>query len=124
VRRAWGCLLGLAMILGWPPAWAAYQAKGKRDPFVPLITPEGQRIHPPGAEEQGEPGVDAVQLQGIMFDPSSDSYAVLNGHVVREKEELGGMKVLKIEPNSVTIWMDGQRRRLTLHQPGEASETE
>ena len=91
---------------------------------MPLISAEGQRVHPPGSEEEDNPGQGPLTLQGIMFDPRSESYAVLNGHVVREKEEFAGMKVLKIESNSVTIWVDGQRRRLTLRQPGEESKTE
>ena len=115
---------GLLATLACLPAWAEYWPKGKRDPFVPLISMDGQRIHPPGSEEEVTPGVTAVTLQGIMFDPGSESYAILNGHVVREKEEFAGVKVLKIEPNSVTIWTEGQRRRLTLHQPGEESKTE
>ena len=117
-------LLGLLVTSVWTPAWAEYQAKGKRDPFVPLVSAEGQRIHPPGSEEDVSPGQGSLTLQGIMFSAGSESYAILNGHVLREKEEFAGMKVLKIEPNSVTIWMDGQRRRLTFHQPGEESKTE
>ena len=117
-------LLGLLVVFPWVPAWAEYQAKGKRDPFVPLISADGQRVHPPGSEDEANPGQGSFVLQGIMFDPKAESYAIFSGHVVREKEEFAGMKVLKIEPNGVTIWVDGQRRRLTLHQPGEESKTE
>ena len=114
---------GLLATLACLPAWADYLPKGKRDPFVPLISTDGQRIHPPGSEEEVTPGVTAVTLQGIMFDPGSESYAILNGHVVREKEEFAGVKVLKIEPNRVTVLVDGQEHSLIVHQPTEETST-
>lgn len=119
-------LVGLASVglrLVADPAWAEYQSKGKRDPFVPLLTKEGQRVYPPGTDEELTSGEIRVILQGIVFDPKADSYAVINGKVVREKEEIEGVKVLKIEPERVTILVEGKPQLLTLRQfsKGEAS---
>ncbi len=111
------------MILGGSPAGAGYQSRGKRDPFVPLLTSEGQRVNPPGLDEEVGNGLKQMTLQGIVFDPKSESYAILNGRVVREKEEIDGMKILKIEPEAVTLLIEGQEHRLVLSHPADEKET-
>lgn len=111
---------GLALILGGSSTtWADYASKGKRDPFVPLLTADGQRLHPPGLDEEAETVIGALVLEGIVFDPRSESYAVINGRIVREEEELNGMKILKIESTAVTVLVEGQTHRLSVHQPKE-----
>lgn len=118
-------LLALALAAVCGSAWAEYDSKGRRDPFVPLLLPDGRRINPPGVEEgSGAGGLGSVALQGIVYDPGGDSYAILNGHVLREKQEMEGIKVLEIKPNSVTIWKDGETHRLTVQQPGKGRETQ
>ncbi len=117
---AWAA--GLALILGLAcggrEARAEYRHKGKRDPMVPLVLPDGRRINPPGLEEpetgttQSDRTVSA--LQGIVYDPVGESYAILDGRVVRKGEEYNGMRVLKIEPTTVTVWEDGNTRVLSV----------
>ena len=116
---AFGCLA----VVPAGRSWAEYQAKGKRDPFAPLLTAEGLRTHPPGFDEKVATGIDGVVLQGIMFDPKGISYAILNGKVVREQEEFEGMKVIKIEPKAATVLSDGQPHRLTLLQRKDQEES-
>ncbi len=114
-----GVAAGL-LAAGWglTPVGAEYQAKGRRDPFIPLLDSEGRRIHPPGVEdEEGSPGLGNLLLQGILFDPKAESYAVINGQVVREQEELEGVRVVRIEPDSVTVSVEGQSHRLTVQEP-------
>lgn len=102
-----------------PMAGAAYDPKGKRDPFVPLMTEHGQRFYPPGTDEEEATGVLKLILQGIVFEPNGESYAVINGKVLREQEEVEGVKVLRIESESVTLLVEGQPHRLDLHQATE-----
>ena len=123
VLRPLAWILAGALLAGGA-AFAEYQPKGKRDPFVPLLTSEGQRIHPPGAEEGQQGGLGNLILQGIVFDPKADSYAVISGQVVREQEELEGVKVVRIEPDSVTVLVDGQSHRLTVQEPEKKEPTE
>lgn len=101
------------------PAFADYQPKGRRDPFVPLVTPEGQRLHPPGFDEEPLSGPGGLVLQGIVFDPRADSYAIINGRVVRQNDEIAGMRVLKIEAASVTILSEGGPTQLLLQRRRE-----
>ena len=112
-----GCLL---LVVGSSVAEAAYQAHGKRDPFVPLLTANGQRIHPPGGDEETAPGVASVALQGIVYDAKTESYAILNGRVIRLGETMEGMTVTAITPTTVTVMMNGQSYQLTV----QASTTE
>lgn len=98
------------------PAWGEYQAKGRRDPFVPLITADGQRIQPPGIDEETPSGVEGLVLQGVVFDPRAESYAVINGQVVRVQDLVNGMQVVKIDPTAVTLLVEGQPRELILQE--------
>jgi len=108
-----------------PDAWAEYNVKTKRDPFVPLLTLEGQRFRPPGLdEEENGSELSHVSLQGIIFDPHAESYAVINGRIVREREEIDGVKILKIEPTTVTILVQGQPHQLILRPPIEETSTQ
>ncbi len=104
--------------------WGEYQSKGKRDPFVPLMTADGKRIHPPGSDEEATTGTSLLSLQGIVFDPHAESYAIINNRLVREQDDVDGVKILKIEPTTVTILADGQPQQLSIHQPTEETDTQ
>ena len=106
--------MGMVLVSGAGSAEAAYQSKGKRDPFVPLINAEGQRIYPPGLEEGTATGVSGLALQGIVSDAQGDGYAIINGKIVREGDEINGMTVDRIRPAAVTILAEGQKHVLEL----------
>ncbi len=110
-----GGLVAIGLVV--PALRAEYQPKGKRDPMIPLLTGDGQRIHPPGYDEEVPTGITGLALQGIVYDPRAESYAIINGEIVREKEEVQGMKVLKIRPAEVTILAEGQEHLLRLPIP-------
>ena len=109
-------ILGLCALVAIPSAFCDYTPKGKRDPFVPLVTPEGQRIHPPGLDDSSPEGITGLTLQGIVFDPQAESYAIINGKIVRERDDMDGMKIIKIEPKSVSILVEGKPHTLSLRQ--------
>ena len=106
------------------PAYGEYQSHGKRDPLVPLLTEDGQRIHPPGFdEEEVAAGITNLVLQGIVFDPQAESYAVINGEIVRKNDAIGDVKVLKIEPAVVTVWANGKPQELFVQPTTEETQT-
>ena len=116
-RLALGCLAVLAAVLlagKW--AEAKYESRGKRDPLIPLLTKEGQRIFPPGYDEEVPTGVRGLSLQGIVFDGRAESYAVINDRIVREGEQIEGMKVQKVGPDFVVISAEGVDHRIDLQK--------
>ncbi len=70
----------------------------------------------PAVEEMPK---DRLSLQGVVFDSKALSYAVINGKIVGEMDEVDGAMVLKIEPAAVTVLMDGQQIRMVVHQPSK-----
>lgn len=124
MRPALALWLTAGLFLFPPGAFAEYQAKGRRDPFIPLLTESGQRIYPPGYDEEVPTGLSGLRLQGIVFDPKADSYAVVNGEIVRLEEEVEGFKVVRIDAVSITVAAEGESHQLFLRNPEERKETE
>jgi hypothetical protein len=89
-----------------------YASQGKRDPFVPLITPAGYLVNL-------EPEKNAsLHLEGIMFDPKGDSIAIINGELVRAGESIGDAVCASIEPTKVTVIQNNQKIEIELRREG------
>jgi len=87
-----------------------YKYEGKRDPFIPLISPTGYLINL-------EPENNAtLRLEGVMYDPQGDSMAIINGQLVRVGENVGDAVVSSIEPNKVTVIKDNQKVEIELRK--------
>lgn len=96
----------------------AYDPKGKRNPFVPLVTPDG-RLLQLEAEEGGTVQPKALSLEGIIYDKGGLSYAIVNGAVVKIGDSVGEFQVLKIEKNRVTFAKEGQAQTIELKEDKE-----
>jgi len=92
-----------------------YDSKGKRDPFVPLVK---------GAAK-GYTGLDNVEsadelvLEGILWDKSGGSIAVLNGVLLKEGNKVNNIQLLEIAPKKVFLLIDGEKYNLTLEESGK-----
>jgi len=73
-----------------------YDSKGKRNPFIPLLTADGRLLKLDKEEAKGD-----LQVEGIIFDKRGRSYAIVNGQVVGIGDSIAGYEVLKIENNKV-----------------------
>lgn len=80
-----------------------YDAKGKRNPFTVLVTPDGLLLKLD--VEEGAQGVPRVE--GIIYDKNGVSYALANGEVVKIGDMVGLFQVLKIEASKVTFVKEG-----------------
>ena len=91
--------IGFSLFFLLPPVFSAdeirYDRGGRRDPFVPLVSPGGMVLKAFDPTD--------LKVEGIIFDPSKESLAVINGKVVKEGEALGSYKVAKIQKNSVML---------------------
>ena len=80
-----------------------YDAQGKRDPFIPLVTPDGRLL-----KLEQEAGVAGLLLEGIIYDKNGTSCAIVNGEIVRIGDKVGEFQVLKIEERKVIFIKEGQ----------------
>jgi len=86
-----------------------YDAKGKRDPFMPLVTSDGRILKLDTEETKGP-----LSLEGIIYDEKGLSYAIVNGIVVKLGDVIEGNQVLKIEKGKVIFIKEGNTFNLDL----------
>lgn len=72
-----------------------YDAKGRRDPFLPW---DGRE-----AKSKSDMDTQDLHVEGIIFDQAKGSLAVVNGTVLKEGDSVGPYKVAKIEKQKVLI---------------------
>ena len=88
-----------------------YDAKGKRNPFVPIVTPDGRFLR---LEQQDAP--QGLLLEGIIYDEHGRSFAVVNGAVLGIGDSVGDYQVLKIQATRVTFIKDGEPLEVELRK--------
>ena len=103
---------GMIMPVGIFADGPAYQSHEKRDPFTPLVTSSSRQS--PGLMSIER--IDDLMVEGIVYDPKKGSVVILNGTVLREGEELGGIKIKKIEKNGVRLILNGTETFKSLYQ--------
>ncbi|MCX5665639.1 MAG: hypothetical protein NT036_01120 [Candidatus Omnitrophica bacterium] len=94
-----------------PGTISGYEAKGKRDPFVPLIG-QDKGGRPAGLE--GIVNIQDVLLEGIAMGPSGKNIAILNGQMVKENDKFGILEIKKISRKTVELSIDGKVYTLNL----------
>lgn len=92
-----------------------YDSKGKRDPFMPLVT--GKSKVTSGLEGVELPA--DLNVEGIVIDRIKGSFAILNGVIVKENEESGNIKVLKINEKSVKVLINDIEYEINLKEESE-----
>ncbi len=91
-----------------------YDGKGRRDPLEELVTRDGRIL--PGAKAGFD--TDSIVLEGVIWDPSGRSLAIINGKPVREQEAVYGLEVLRINRDSVVLNKDGKTLKIELRKKG------
>jgi len=91
-----------------------YDAKGKRDPLIPLVSADGRLLKLDTEKVKG-----ALTLEGIIYDEASLSYAIVSGAVVKVGDIVNGNQVLKVEKDKVIFIKDGQTFELELKEKEE-----
>lgn len=75
-----------------------YDSNGKRDPFLPLVSPEGALINFEPLNQVSE-----VNLEGIIYDEGGKSFAIINSKVVKTGDRIGSIEVVDIQKNRVVL---------------------
>ena len=96
------CLLFLSSVL-YADGGFIYDSKGKRNPFIPLVTADGRLLKLQENEQNKE-----ISLSGIIYDKRGVSYAIVNGMVVGVGDRIGEYRVLKILEKKVIFIKDNQ----------------
>lgn len=88
---------------------ATYDAKNKRDPFVPCVRDgrfvpgcgvDSPIVDPIGPVGGGNP---QFKLEAIVWDPAGSSLAIINGAVVTAGQRVSDFVVKSIQRDSVTL---------------------
>ena len=85
----------------------AYDSGGRRDPFIKLSLQPGA-----GAVVGGVGG----HLQGIIYDPSKQSFAIFGGKTYKTGEKVGDVTIKKIQKDSVVLLVNGEEKTLRLRE--------
>jgi len=95
----------------------SYDAKGKRNPFIPLVTPEGRLLKLDKQETYSSGG---LSIEGIIYDKLGRSFAIVNATVVGIGDTVGDYQVLKIYENKVIFIKNGEPFEVELTNNKEA----
>lgn len=88
-----------------------YDAQGKRDPFIPLVTPDGRLLKLEQASSAA-----GLSLEGIIYDKEGVSYAIVGAEIVKIGDSVSGYQVLRIEENKVIFIKDGEPMEIELKE--------
>jgi type II secretory pathway component PulC len=91
-----------------------YDAQLKRNPFIPLVTPDGRLI-----QLESEKTSSGLSLEGIIYDANGVSYALINGEVTKIGDAVGDYQVLKVEKDKVVLIKDGQPFEIVIKKEEE-----
>jgi len=86
-----------------------YDSKGKRDPFMPLVTSLGYIVN---VEE--ELFASEMNLEGIIYDNRGQSLAIINGKVVKTGDNIGVYTVIEITTSKVALVKGAEKYILEL----------
>jgi len=93
-----------------------YDPKGKRNPFIPIVTSDGKFLK---LESEEDISNKELVLQGIIYDKSGLSFAIVNGAVVKTGDMVEGYQILKIEKSKIIFIKDGQLSEVRLKKGDE-----
>ena len=82
---------------------ASYDAHGKRDPFIPLIT----RGSSAGTGLLGVESIEDIVVEGIVYDPRKGSIVIANGAVLKEGQKQGFVRVVEVRPKGAVFSIHG-----------------
>ncbi len=102
--------LGLS-IFAYAEEQFVYDSKGRRDPFLPLVSKDGYIIN-----READVLASDMNLEGIIFDKSGKSLAIINGKVLKVGDKIGNYNILKIEKQKVTLEFNAEEVVLELKE--------
>lgn len=93
-----------------------YNEQGRRNPFIPLVTPDGRLLNLD--KKEGEKAI--LNIEGIIYDKNGVSYAVVNGEVVKVGDKISDYQVLRIQQNKIIFIKEGEPMEVELKKEEES----
>ncbi len=88
-----------------------YRPQGRRDIMRALIDSQGRLI------SSLKPSIGGLKLEGIIYSPGGESFAIIDGELYKKGDSLGDFKVADIKKDRVVILdEDGKKVELILEQ--------
>ena len=103
---------GMALGLVFAEEGFKYNAKGRRDPFIPLISESGGYA----SDAYEASAAEDIRLEGIVWDDVKGSIAIINGEIAKEGDSLGSVKILKIDKDNVIFGVNGESVKIELNK--------
>ncbi|MBI3601706.1 MAG: hypothetical protein HY209_02270 [Candidatus Omnitrophica bacterium] len=91
-----------------------YNEHGKHDPFWPLVSPSGTRIT---YDDEVLTATD-MMLEGIVTDSQGNNVAIINGKIVKAKDQIGSYAIETIANDHVDLVKGQERLTLKLKKGG------
>jgi len=95
------CIFIFASCICFAQEKITYEDKGRRDPFIALVTADGRLLNLEPVSKEVK-----IILEGIIYDKGGQSYAIINGEVVSAGGFIQGYTVFKIEKDKVILIKD------------------
>jgi hypothetical protein len=97
-----------------------YNARGRRDPFIPLLRPVplapaeviGKRVIETLADIKF---IEDVTLQGIASDHAGKKSAIINDEIIGEGDVVGHLTIKHISRNEVTLLIGEKEYKLSIY---------
>jgi len=106
-----GCCLAVLAVFAQEAEYA-YDDKGRRNPFMPLVTQDGRLVKVEEAQGEGA----GLSLEGIIFDNRGLSYAIVNASVVKIGDKIGDYQVYRIDQDKVVFLKEGEPVEVVLEK--------
>jgi hypothetical protein len=87
---------------------ASYENGGRRDPFIPLIGPNGiltQKI-----------STSDLNVEGIIYDPSKGSLVLVNGEFYKQGDSIGVATVITIFKDRVIFKQEDEEKTIWIRE--------
>lgn len=120
--RSWLTIISVVFIFIFSPTLTGqdagaeapfiYKSGGRKDPFVPLVTKDGKLMVTYGVISS----IDDVVLEGIIYDPKAESIVVLNGLILKENDQIGSVRVERIEEDRVILIYQNEKYTFKLKE--------
>ena len=87
----------------------SYDSAGRRDPFIPLIGPNGILTQRSAAQSD-------LKIEGIIYDPPQGSLVLANGEFYKQGDRIGDATVISIFQDRVILSQSDEEKTIWIRE--------